>query len=228
MVKTAPRPAPKAGPQNPSRAAGAPTVASAAATAPRSGPYYDPDPEAPSALDQGHIDTVRAQAIDIDEHNSADLNVVRAAQGDEREPGLDLEADIARARSMRKPLGDSTQKLALPEIAGYKTHWFNDESGRIDGALEAGWVHRKREGVPIRRAVGTGRDKNVLYAYAMCIPLVFWQEDMAAKHRAAEAITDGLKKNPFVAPPGSMNRSDGGKFYDPSDNPNGPLSIEKG
>lgn len=214
-------------PLNESRGAGAAAPASVAATAPRG--FYNPDSDEGERIASfAHIDETRRQAIPAPDEASADVSAAMAAMGRTApEPGEDLDSDIARIRSMRRPIGEFSQKLALPKRSGYHTHWFNDEGGRIDAALDAGWAHRKTpDGKPIKRAVGTGRDKGVLFAYAMDIPEVFWLEDMAARHKVAQGMTDGLKANPFPAKAGSTEKSDHGKFYSP--NEEAPLSIRKG
>jgi hypothetical protein len=56
-----------------------------------------------------------------------------------------------------------------------------------------------------------------MYAYAMELPLVFWEEDMKARHDAAQARIDEIKKNPIQARPGQAQASDRDKFYSPKD-----------
>lgn len=235
------------GPANQSRAAGAPTPASAAATAPRSGPFYDADdgstpaPASPLAAvpsdaplrTQGSFNrTVRESAVALEAGGSADVDVLeREAAAEELVDGETLEEAIARIREFRRPLGAYSQKLALEPRRGYHTHWFNDVAGRIDEAQANGWAHVKgKDSKPIARCVGTGRDKGAMYAFAMILPEQFWLEDMAAKHQAAQSKIDALKASPFRAPSGAAQASDKGKFYDPSegDAGSGPLVVEKG
>lgn len=206
---------------NQSHAAGAPAPASAAAT----GAFYtgadEPDirPNAPQSETQIHADSVRGQATHIEPGLTA--------EGPLSEPGDDLAADIARVKAMRRPLGVSQQKLALPKRSGYHTHWFNDEGGRIDDALANGWAHRKdKDGKPLKRAVGRGRDAGVLYAYAMDIPEIYWQEDQAAKNQNAADKMESLKAAPFQAKSGQAQKSDSGKFYSPVEGSD-PITIEK-
>ena len=142
--------------------------------------------------------------------------------------GETVEQAIARIRTIRQPFGAFTLKLALPTRSGYHRHWFNDVAGRIDEATASGWSHimNPRDGKPLSRVVGTGRDNGVLKAYAMEIPEVFWQEEMDAKHRAAQEKIDSIKKNPFQAAPGQAKASDKGKFYDPEEaTGKGPLQV---
>jgi hypothetical protein len=144
-----------------------------------------------------------------------------------------LDQVIARIRTVRQAFGGPmSQKLALPTRSGYHRHWFNDVGGRIDEAKASGWSHvnNPRDGKPLRRAVGTGRDNGVLYAFAMEIPEVFWQEEMDAKHAQAKAKIDDIKTKPFQAKPGTAQVSDKGKFYDPTESRGGagPITVTKG
>lgn len=203
----------------------------------------------PRPPSEEHVAAVRSGAVQHVEHSSVDYDLARAAQDHDADyagdydgrrdaddvtdedaapgyrPGENLESDIARIRGLRRPLGSFTQKLALNPRPGYYTHWFNDEGGRIGDALDNGWAHRlDKEGKNIRRAVGRGRDAGVLYAFAMCIPEVFWQEDQAAKHKDAASKMESLKANPFPSQAGQAKQSDHGKFYSPREE---PLSVSK-
>ena len=207
-------------PSNLSRAAGAPAPASAAATAPfYAGEEGGAAPGAGSALAAAaatFTEQARLGAVPVDEHTTADEDTAGAAAATERET---LEQAIARIRSVRKPLGSFSQKLALEERRGYKRHWFNDSPGRVDEALANGWAHvLDKDKKPIRRCVGRGRDNGALFAYAMELPAVFWEEDMAAKHADASSRVEALKTRVAVAPKdGAAQASDKGKFYDPKE-----------
>lgn len=218
-----------AGPVNPSRAAGAPAPASAAATAPGSGAYYSPgdEPEQRSPLAATFTETVLKDHVAVEAGGSADVEVVEYAAEEAFEDADDLAAEIARIRKIRKPIGAYTQKLALPQRLGYHRHWFNDVAGRIDDARANGWTHvLGTDKKPIARAVGTGRDKSSLYAFAMELPEVFWKEDQDARHAAAQSRVDALKAAPFRAPSGGAKASDKGKFYDPHED-GAPLKVTK-
>ena len=154
------------------------------------------------------------------------------AQPQENESLEDAIKRIASLRDKtRQEWGQFLQKLALPVRAGYHRHWFNDVAGRIDEAKASGWAHVKnpRDGTPHKRAVGTGRDNNVLYAYAMEIPEVFWQQEMDARHALAKAKVDGIKKKIASAVPGQAQASDQKKFYSPvEESGRDPVQVVKG
>lgn len=248
--------APKAAPQQDVRMPGGPTPASAAATAPRpQGGFYSPSGDAPAADARAQVNSaIVDQAVPLEggadsESVTADLAASPFAsflRANDRAPdpavvtdaialdGIDLpegeeslEQAIARIRSVRKPLGTHSAKLAHPEIPGYKLHWFNHDAARLEEATGAGWAFvNDTDGKPKKRAVGKGREGGVMYAYLLKLPLVFWQEDMARKHAAAAERVDQLKARPFQAPPGSAQASDAMKFYSPTEGRD-PLSVSK-
>lgn len=169
------------------------------------------DAESRSALP--HLETVRVDAQD--DHMTADAGLTTSA--DNRGS---LQADITRIRAQRKPFGAFTQKLAYPARPGYHRHWFSDEPGRVDEAVSNGWAHvNDKEGKPVKRVVGRGRDSGAMFGFLMELPKVFWDEDMASKHDAAQARIDEIKKNPFRAKPGQAQKSDADKFYSAKDEP---------
>ena len=188
---------------------------------------YQPDQakRGPGRPPKSTLQGVEESAIKVDEGLTADVSLSPSAQS----PGEEnVEQAIARIRQIRQPFGAYTQKLALAERPGYHRHWFNDAAGRVDEAKASGWSHviNPRDGNPLSRVVGTGRDNGVLKAYAMEIPNVFWQEEMDARHDATKAKIDAIKKNPFSAKPGQAQRSDSGKFYDPDEaSGKGPLQV---
>jgi hypothetical protein len=146
-----------------------------------------------------------------------------------------LEQAIARIGALREKnrqeWGAFSQKLALPVRPGYHRHWFNDVGGRIDEAKASGWSHVKnpRDGTPLKRAVGTGRDNNVLNAYAMELPDVFWKQEMDLRHGVAKEKVDAIKKKIASAVPGQAQASDQGKFYSPvEESGRDPVQITKG
>ena len=213
-------------PRNQSKAAGAPAPTSAAASAPGAGSYYVPSEEmqhspladlAPRAA--FNLET-EAHSLHVDPNSdtSVDGAVAEGAIRETVSEEAELRAKIAEIRQIRRPIGSYSQKLALPERRGYKRHWFNDQAGRVEDAEANGWAFiQDRDGHNLKRCVGTGRDKNALYAYAMELPLVFWQEDMAARHAEASAKMDSVRSKPFMAKPGVAQKSDSQKFYDPNE-----------
>ncbi len=127
-------------------------------------------------------------------------------------------ADVARIRAQRRSFGVQTQKLALPHRPGYKRYWFKDAPGRIETAQDNGWSHiLDKDKKNLSRVSGRGQDGQAERLYAMEIPEVFWEEDQARVHKAAQAPIDAIKARPVQAKPGSMDKSDAGKFYSPDE-----------
>jgi hypothetical protein len=214
-------------PRNLSRAAGAPAPASAAATA----PFYAGDEartESPlrATFEQRFAEETRAESRPLERGGSVDREVAETLAADNITDAPTLEQEIARIRATRRPLGAFAQKLALPVRPGYHRHWFNDVAGRVQEAADNGWAHvLDKDRKPLARCVGTGRDKGALYAYAMEIPEVFWQEDQDARNQAAADKMQGLKNAPFRSAPGQAKPADKGEFYDPTESEAGPISI---
>lgn len=213
------------GPLDASRGSG-PRVPDSAASHSPAPMMYDPGGDNDGYVEHAPLDEAGAQFLETlqagadrfeGQDISADREIAEGAAAEASTSGPSRE-EIDRIRAMRKPLGAMSQKLALPARRGYHRHWFNDTAGRIEEAQAAGWSFVKgNDGKNIKRCVGTGRDKNALWAYAMELPLVFWQEDQDHKNAAAAAVMDGLKNQAFTAAPGSMSRADNGKFYDPTE-----------
>lgn len=173
-----------------------------------------PDPRA-AAKPGPRSELPRFGALPIEPDSKITADAAIALSRDERKQ---LAADIERIRARRKPFGLFTQKLALPVRRGYKRHWFLDEPGRIPMALDAGWAHIKDEkGQTVSRVAGRNREGGALLAYAMEIPKVFWDEDMAERHKAAQERMDSIRKTPFRAKSGTVKPSDRGAFYNPQE-----------
>lgn len=140
-----------------------------------------------------------------------------------------LAADIARIRAGKQPFGALTQKLALPKIRGYYTHWFSDDPpGRVQEQFERGWSSRTDDKKrPIKRIIGKARDGSGLVGYALMIPDVFREEEMERRNAEARARMDAIKRNPFNSEKGRAlaDKSDSKKFYSVGDE---VLSVETG
>ena len=174
-----------------------------------------------SALPRRH-DVVGDTAVVVEDKVTADVSLLAKVQPEDR---ASYAAEVERIRKIRKPFGAQTQKLALPERPGYKRHWFNDVAGRVDEAESNGWAHLKdKDSKPLKRVVGTGRDNKALHAYAMELPKVFWDEDMAARHAAAQARIDEIKTSPIRSKSGQAQKSDTNKFYSPHED-DGPIKV---
>lgn len=105
----------------------------------------------------------------------------------------------------RRPFGSQRQKLAYPSRAGFHRHWFNDEPGRIEEALEAGYEHVKHETkhVSVSTVVGTARGGGALHAYLMEIPIQWYEEDMASREAEYAERIRAIKQGDFAKPQGA-------------------------
>lgn len=113
-------------------------------------------------------------------------------------------------RRIRKPFGTPESKLAMPARPGYVGRWFNDEPGRIQRALAAGYDHVKNpDGTPVSRTVDKGVDNRGLVAFYMEIPKEFYDEDFAAKQAALDETDKSIYR-------GKFNEEDGDRRYVPS------------
>jgi hypothetical protein len=180
------------------------------------------EPEPSAAAQMGR------ESVEISEGVGADVSLMDAFGAEETDP-VELARKIEEIRATRKPFGGQGLKLALPKRVGYYRYWFSDTAGRIELALASGWSHIKnrRDGKPIKRTVGSGRDGNALIGFAMELPEVIWLEDVAARNKIAEQAIESIRKSPFRAAAGSSKPADRGKFYS-ADETAGPLQISKG
>lgn len=183
-----------------------------AADAPPPRPDYDVD--GPDSFNA----TLRDDAIEVTPRVSADAPIVDDDYGtapdiEDREA---YRAYIERIKAGRRPLGEYNFKLALPHRRGYKRHWFVDAPGRVDLATQNGWsLIRGKDGKPLRRNAGRGPQAPSQFAFAMEIPLVFWEEDQAYKHKLASDRVDGIRNRTATAKEGQAKPEDNQKFYNP-------------
>lgn len=95
-------------------------------------------------------------------------------------------------------MGGESRFPQLPVKTGFKTHWFNDEKGKIETALKNGWTFSEREGFTdkkkhidlkkhphsrIRVRVGEKTDLSDLFAYAMDIPKEIYDIDQSEQQK---------------------------------------------
>lgn len=184
-------------------------------------PALKPKAAAPKPAEKAAASALRAmETPEPDEHEIAEGVTVDDALVVE-ESGLTpeevLRRDVERIRAKSKvAYGTLRQKLATKPIPGYSQHWFNDDPGRIEEAIELGWTHvGDGKGRPLKRIVGRGRDQSGLYAYCMKIPTEIRKEMMAELFRRAKERMAALKSSPVVAEAGSLAASDRDKFYTP-------------
>lgn len=123
-----------------------------------------------------------------------------AQSADEPAPHPEAPAPVRRPVN-RKPFGAHEQRLAAPNRPGYFRYWFNDEPGRIERAIEAGYDHVKdADGRPINRVVGKTGAGSGLIAYLMECPEEFYNEDMAAAQQERDATMAAIRRGDHKSP----------------------------
>src|SRR5579864_3236903 len=91
-------------------------------------------------------------------------NAVQTTPDPETDP-KGYAAYVENLRRTRIPYGATAQKLACPQRAGYKRHWFNDVGGRVQDHMDRGWTPvNDPKGRPVIRTVGSARDNTPLKA----------------------------------------------------------------
>lgn len=107
------------------------------------------------------------------------------------------------SKDTRKPFGSTTQKLAYPPRSGFHRHWFNEEPGRIDSALGAGYTHvEDKEGKKVQRVVGVGAGGGPLNAFLMEIPEEWYEEDMKRQEKAVMEMDESIRRGTVASAPG--------------------------
>ena len=150
-------------------------------------------------------------------------------------------APASQRVAARKPFGGFTKKLDIAtKIPGYVLYWINDDSGRIESCLAAGFefVDRKEvhadlpqlDGLQQNRDIGsrvsrptksTKPDGSTMFMYLMKLPQEFHDQDEAAKQARQKQIDDAI-----MAHGGSEVPQDG-TTYRPNAGPTVQSSLVK-
>ncbi len=110
-------------------------------------------------------------------------------------------------KDARQPFGSSTQKLAYPARKDYHRHWFNDDPGRIDAALAAGYTHvLDKDQKRVCLVVGVNAGGGALHGYLMEIPEEWYQEDMARQQTETDKTMDAVRRGAIAGQPGVDGR----------------------
>lgn len=122
-------------------------------------------------------------------------------------------------REARRPFGSTVQKLAYETRAGYHRHWFNEDPGRLDDALAAGYKFvMGKDAKKVTRIVGVTAGGGPLSAYLMEIPQEWYNEDMAKQQATIDEMDTAIKQ-------GAAGRVPGDGRYVPADR---GISIREG
>jgi hypothetical protein len=94
----------------------------------------------------------------------------------------------------RLPFGSAVQRLEYPPRPGYHRYWFNDNPGRIQRALAAGYKHvLDDDGKVVHRPVGTSSG-TVLLGYLMEIPEAWWKKDLKAGQDKVDQMDADIRR----------------------------------
>lgn len=109
----------------------------------------------------------------------------------------------------RVPFGTHRSKLEVTdEIEGYHLHWFNDQDGRLQRALDGGYNYVNRDEVPrlgqgalhqdntdlgSRVSKVVSRGDPIIRAYLMKIKQEYYDEDKRAKEANNREIDQALR-----------------------------------
>lgn len=101
-----------------------------------------------------------------------------------------------RTRANRRPFGSTQQKLAYPSRPGYYRHWFVDNPGRIEFALEeGGWTPVKdARGKNVQRVTGVREGGVPQYSHLLEIPEEWHADDMAAQEQDVAQREDAIRR----------------------------------
>lgn len=125
-------------------------------------------------------------------------------------------AERKEAKRTRVPFGAKRSKLQLSqaeqedfERAGYHAHWFNDEHGRIQEALSAGYefvqqsealslghgqLHEGNQDLSNRVSKHVNKRPPEKKAFLMKIPLEFYKQDQEAKEEVNRQVDNSLRQ----------------------------------
>lgn len=111
-----------------------------------------------------------------------------------------------RSRENRKPMTGLNQRLSADIPEGLVGHWFADRPGRVQRAIEAGWMFAHygvngvlreddgREGAIFEEHADTNARGESVRQYLMLIPRELYEEDYAAKQARLDKQMEAIKR----------------------------------
>lgn len=122
---------------------------------------------------------------------------------------------MSRTRRDRTPFSASRKRLEVRYVdkdfeKKFHPHWFNDQDGRPERALDAGYEFVKPEEVigvgdrevhsgntdlnsKVSRVVGRAEGNQPIRAYLMKLPLDLYQEDQAKKQEQNDMVDQAIR-----------------------------------
>lgn len=147
-------------------------------------------------------DTQTDDAIVVDDHVS--------------EPDRYADVEGRKGEFVRQPFGEPRLKLQAPARAGYRRYWFNDDVGRIQRALDAGYSFVKVNGRNTRNVVGRAKTGGAQVAYLMEIPEAWFVQDVRMNQAKVDEI-DAAIKGGSINKEGGTAPKDGDNRYVPKE-----------
>lgn len=141
------------------------------------------------------------------------------ARPDPNAPQSDRARVHKETRKERVPLGVPRARLSVPQRAGYRRRWINEDGkGRLQAALEGGYSHVSDPNLKVgedggasstdsrvSRIVGRAEGGKPLRAFLMEIPREQYQEDQTSKRHALDEVDRAIRKGRISAD-GEENR----------------------
>lgn len=119
----------------------------------------------------------------------------RGGRGQQREQRRDR-------RRKAGPSGELRRRLAAPARPGFERRWVNDEGNNLSARHADDWDHvedpdskdEAADGKRIRRAVGTQRNGQPLFAYLMEKHEDWYKDDQGDKQKSIQATEDAIRR----------------------------------
>jgi hypothetical protein len=132
----------------------------------------------------------------------------------EPDPYAKIDTAERPANFVREPFGEPRLKLQAPARKGYRRYWFNDEPGRIQRALAAGYSFVKVNGRNTRNVVGRSKNGSAQVAYLMEIPEDWFLQDVRRQQAKVDEIDAAIRGGKLNAERGATA---GDERYVPKD-----------
>lgn len=173
-------------------------------------PMPEDDPHAGAQMSERNVPEVALDSTTHDDMPAFDDHVA------EPDPYAKIEAVDRPPNFVREPFGEPRLKLQAPARPGYRRYWFNDEPGRIQRALGAGYSFVKVNGRNTRNVVGRSKNGSAQVAYLMEIPEGWFLQDVRRQQAKVDEIDTAIRGGSLGAQKGELAK-DGDNRYVPKD-----------
>lgn len=147
-----------------------------------------PPPQKPARVGGKFVKRTPITPVAQQAHQQAEAEALAAAQA--------LDAPVVQPkntrRKERRPFGRQEAKLTYPPREGFTRRFFNDDPGRVERALDAGYTHVVKDSHNYTRPGGTNKQGGGRTLFLMEIPTEFYDEDFAAKNGALDETDNAI------------------------------------